>query len=155
VIGREKVKAYATDGGPPPLGLAAAGTVLGLMLGGLLAALAESLDPVIRSHEDVVRHLELPVLATISCPPAYGPGRGSSRPAGTALWLLAFLVAASAMVLLVYPGWRKIRAMIRPGGATTKTPSGAGHGQSKMDLGALGDLVVIDVASDATTGGVG
>ncbi|MHC4504446.1 MAG: GumC domain-containing protein [Planctomycetota bacterium] len=159
VVGREKVKAYPTGGGPPPLGLAAAGTILGLMLGGLLAALAESLDPVIRSHQDVVRHLELPVLATISCPAAYDRGRATSpRLTGTALWLLAFLVAASAMVLLVYPGWRKIRAMLRTKGATTmapRTPSEPDHGQSELGLGALGDLVVKDVASGATTGGVG
>ncbi len=132
---------------------------LGLMLGVLLAALAESLDPVIRSHEDVVRHLELPVLATISCTTADDRDRGSSSQlTGTALWLLAFLVAASTMVLLVYPGWRKIRAMLRPNAATTKasrTPSESGYGQGKRNLGALGDLVMKDVASGATTGGVG
>jgi len=156
VICREKVRAYPTDGGPPPLGLAAAGTILGLMLGGLLAALAESLDPVIRSHEDVVRHLELPVLATISCPTAYDQGRGSSsRLTGTALWLVAFLVAASAMVLLVYPGWRKIRAMLRPGGPST--------GIHRMDRITRPDVFnpehpfhpVDAFAAAATTGGVG
>ena len=118
------------------------------MIGGLLAALAETVDPVIRSGEDVERHLDIPVLATVSRslgdPPAGGErpsggqerrsGRlsaraatreGRSRWAAAAVWLLIFVVAVAVVAIVFYPGWGRLKGMFAGGASTGRTrPAG-------------------------------
>ncbi len=108
-------EAHAVEASAPAGGLAAAGAVLGLVIGALLAAFAEALDPAIRSSADVVRRLEVPVLATVSFRPGDGRGRGA-RWAGALVWLGAFVVVAALMLAAVYPGWSRIRALVSGGG---------------------------------------
>jgi hypothetical protein len=102
-------------GGRPSAGwLSLAGAALGLMIGGLMAALAEALDPAIRSEADVVSRLDVPVLATV---PGIGGGRAGGQWAGTVAWLAAFVLSAAFLVALVYPGWKRLRATFaRSGG---------------------------------------
>ncbi len=106
-------KAQLLGGGPSVGWLALAGAALGLMIGGLTAALAEALDPAIRSGDDVVLGLDLPVLATV---PALGGGRGGARRAGTVAWLAVFFLTAAFLVMLVYPGWGRLRELLSPAG---------------------------------------
>ncbi|MHC4253305.1 MAG: GumC domain-containing protein [Planctomycetota bacterium] len=107
-------KAQPIGGGPSVGWLSLAGAALGLMIGGLVAALAEALEPAIRSGEDVVRQLDLPVLATV---PSLGGRRAGAAWVGTAAWFAAFLLTATFLVMLVYPGWGRLRVAIsRPGG---------------------------------------
>ena len=87
----------------PPERLAFLGAGLGLMLGVLLAALAESMDPVVRTAEDVRRILDMPVLATVpnvSSMPRRP--RSRARVLGGIIWLAAFLLAAAFLLGLVY-----------------------------------------------------
>ena len=101
-------KARPLAGGPSVGWLSLAGAALGLMIGGLMAALAEALDPAIRSGADVVSRLDVPVLATV--PEVWG-GRARPQWAGTVAWLTVFVLTATFLVTLVYPGWGRLRAM--------------------------------------------
>jgi uncharacterized protein involved in exopolysaccharide biosynthesis len=104
--------------GYAPGPLAAWGAVLGLMLGGLLAALAEAVDPAIRTGEDARRLLDVPVLATIPASTLKAAREEGPRWAGAALWAAAFILAAAIIVVFVYPGWRRLRDSLsaRPAG---------------------------------------
>jgi hypothetical protein len=90
----------------PPGRLALLGAGLGLMLGVLLAALAESMDPVLRTAEDIRRILDMPVLATVPnvslTPRRPGRPRSRARVLGGIIWLAAFLLAAAFLLGLVY-----------------------------------------------------
>ena len=110
----ETGKARPVGGGVSVGWLSLAGAALGLMIGGLMAALAEALDPAIRSGDDVARELDLPVLATV---PSLADGRDGTQWAGAAAWLAAFLPVAAAILMLIYPGWGRVRdAFARSGG---------------------------------------
>jgi hypothetical protein len=109
------------SGSPPPQVLRSGaslrlfsvlGVVFGLVAGGLLAAFAEALDPVIRTSEDVRRHLDLPVLAAV---PRQAlrlvRHTGRQRALGALVWAVGFLLAAAFLLTLVYPGWDRLRAL--------------------------------------------
>jgi len=110
----ESGKARPVRGGASVGWLSLAGAALGLMIGGLTAALVEALGPAIRSVDDVARRLDLPVLATV---PSLSDGREGTRWAGATAWLAAFLLAAVFLVTLVYPGWGRLKAAFAGPGA--------------------------------------
>jgi len=93
----------------------AIGAVAGLILGAFLAAFAEALNPIIRSSEDIRRHLDLPVLATVpaavlvSAPMVRRRGSGV---VGSLVWLLVFLLVAALLLALVYPGWDQLKILL-------------------------------------------
>lgn len=66
-----------TQVGPTSATVAAGGLLLGLMLGGGLAFLLESLDTRVRRSADVAAILGLPVLARVPDPPEYMRGRSA------------------------------------------------------------------------------
>jgi len=107
-------KARPVGGGASVGWLSLAGAALGLMIGGLAAALVEALDPAIRSGDDVARRLDLPVLATV---PSLGDGREGAQWAGATAWLAAFLLVAAFLVTLIYPGWGRLKAAFARSGA--------------------------------------
>jgi septal ring factor EnvC (AmiA/AmiB activator) len=94
--------------------LGAVGAAVGFVIGLLLAAFVEALNPIIRYPEDIRRHIELPVLATVPAVALADIRRGGRTRAGmlgSVAWLLVFFAVAAALLGLVYPGWNRIRAL--------------------------------------------
>jgi len=109
----ESGKARPVGGGASVGWLSLAGAALGLMIGGLTAALVEAFDPAIRSADNVARQLDLPVLATV---PSLWDGREGAQWAGAAAWLAAFVLVAAFLVTLIYPGWGRLKAVFARSG---------------------------------------
>jgi hypothetical protein len=90
-----------------------------------LAALAEAMDPVVRTVEDVARVLDMPVLAAVPGMTLRREGpRSTARTLGWMIWLAAFLLAAAVLIVLVYPGWERLAATFSHGrrGDRPETP---------------------------------
>lgn len=106
---KTKLPLQTNRSGIGPTTLGSLGVALGLVLGGLLAALAEAIDVRIRTSEDVTKHLDVPLLAEV---PADALGKQTSSTSHAALnallWLLVFVAVAAFILVLVYPGWDAI-----------------------------------------------
>jgi uncharacterized protein involved in exopolysaccharide biosynthesis len=88
------------------------GACIGLVFAAMLVAFAEALNPVLRSSEDVRRNLDLPVLATIPGSAFKLAAGRNPRTMGSILWLVTFLVIATMLLTLVYPGWNRLRTLL-------------------------------------------
>jgi len=120
---RTKLPTEARRSGASATLLGSLGAAFGLVLGVLLAALAEAVDPVLRTAEDVMKHLDLPVLAEVPAGAlaASSPARGRLVSGGL-LWLCVFVVAAAFLLVLAYPGWETLAELFRRFGSGRASP---------------------------------